>query len=105
MTQRGSCKNRRFGGTYLLDHQGDENRRARNNVSSNYQLKSSALRTDVSEKPFASNIRVIRIGELGTTLVVTSNRCTIKSRRFGGTYRLHHQDDKNRRVTNDFSID
>jgi hypothetical protein len=30
----GSCKNRRFGGTYCLNHQGDKNRRARNNVSS-----------------------------------------------------------------------
>jgi hypothetical protein len=34
----GSCKNRSFGGTYHLSHQGDKNRRARNNVSSNYQL-------------------------------------------------------------------
>jgi hypothetical protein len=29
------CKNRRFGGTYRLHHEGDKNRRARNNVSSN----------------------------------------------------------------------
>jgi hypothetical protein len=27
------CKNRSFGGTYRLHHQGDKNRRARNNVS------------------------------------------------------------------------
>jgi hypothetical protein len=32
------------------------------------------LRTDVSEELSASFIRVVRIGELGTTLVVTSNR-------------------------------
>jgi hypothetical protein len=31
----GSCKNRRFGGTHHLHHQGEKNRRARNNVSSN----------------------------------------------------------------------
>jgi hypothetical protein len=31
----GSCKNRRFRLTYRLHHQGDKNRRARNNVSSN----------------------------------------------------------------------
>jgi hypothetical protein len=31
-------------------------------------------RTDVSEKLSATIIRVTRIGELGTTLVVTSNR-------------------------------
>jgi hypothetical protein len=32
------------------------------------------LRTDVSEEPSASFIRVTRIGELGTTLAATSNR-------------------------------
>jgi hypothetical protein len=32
------------------------------------------VRTDVSEEPGASFIRVIRIGELVTTLAVTSNR-------------------------------
>jgi hypothetical protein len=30
-----SCKNWSFGGTYRLHHQGDKNRQARNNVSSN----------------------------------------------------------------------
>jgi hypothetical protein len=35
VTQCGSCKNRRFGGTYRLHHQGDKNRPTRNNVSSN----------------------------------------------------------------------
>jgi hypothetical protein len=33
--------------------------------------------TDVSEELSASFIRVTRIGELGTTLVVTSNQCTL----------------------------
>jgi hypothetical protein len=35
------------------------------------------VRTDVSEEPSASIIRVTRISELGTTLAVTSNlaRC------------------------------
>jgi hypothetical protein len=33
------------------------------------------LRTDISEKTFASNIR-LRIGELGTTLEATSNQST-----------------------------
>jgi hypothetical protein len=32
------------------------------------------VRTDVSEEPSASFIRVTRIGELGTTLAATSNR-------------------------------
>jgi hypothetical protein len=31
------------------------------------------VRTDVSEEPTASFIRVTRMGELGTTLAVTSN--------------------------------
>jgi hypothetical protein len=32
----GSCKNRRFGGTWRLLHEGDKNRWTRNKVSSNY---------------------------------------------------------------------
>jgi hypothetical protein len=35
------------------------------------------IRIDVSEERFASIIRVTRIGELGTTLAVTSNRNTL----------------------------
>jgi hypothetical protein len=37
------------------------------------------VRTDVSEERSASFIRVARIGELGTTLVVTSNRRTLRA--------------------------
>jgi hypothetical protein len=36
------------------------------------------VRTDVSEELNASFIRVKRIGELGTTLAVTSNRLTLR---------------------------
>jgi hypothetical protein len=36
------------------------------------------VRTDVSEERSASFIRVTRINELGTTLVVTSNRHTLR---------------------------
>jgi hypothetical protein len=35
------------------------------------------VRTDVSEEPSASFVRVTRIGELGTTLALTSNRRTL----------------------------
>jgi hypothetical protein len=45
------------------------------------------VKTDVSEERSASFIRVTRIGELGTTLAVTSNRRKL---------RLLHQGDKNR---------
>jgi hypothetical protein len=38
------------------------------------------VKTDVSEEPSASFIRVTRIGELGTTLAVTSNRRTLQQR-------------------------
>jgi hypothetical protein len=34
-TPSDSCTNRHFGGIYRLHHQGDKNRRTRNNVSSN----------------------------------------------------------------------
>jgi hypothetical protein len=44
-------------------------------MASSGMLRQVALvRTDVSEKLSASFIRVTRIGELGTTLAVTSNR-------------------------------
>jgi hypothetical protein len=36
------------------------------------------VRTDISEEPSASFIRVTRIGELGTTLAATSNRRTLR---------------------------
>jgi hypothetical protein len=35
------------------------------------------VRTDVSEEPSASFIRVTRVGELGTTQAATSNRCML----------------------------
>jgi hypothetical protein len=38
VTPCASCKNRRFGGTQRLHHQGDKNRRTRNNVSRNCRL-------------------------------------------------------------------
>jgi hypothetical protein len=47
-------------------------------MASSGTLRGVALvRTDVSEKLSASFIRVTRIGELGTTLAVTSNRRTL----------------------------
>jgi hypothetical protein len=36
------------------------------------------VRTDVSEEHIASIIKVTRIGELGTTLAVISNRNTVR---------------------------
>jgi hypothetical protein len=44
VTPCGSCKNRRFGGTHRLHHQGEKHQRAKNNVSSNKQLKHTAKR-------------------------------------------------------------
>jgi DNA-binding TFAR19-related protein (PDSD5 family) len=44
-----------------------------------WELRRVALvRTDVSEKPSASLIRVTRIGELRTTIAVTINRRTLR---------------------------
>jgi hypothetical protein len=43
-------------------------------VSSRILCRVALVRTDVSEDPSASIIKVTRIGELGTTLAVISNR-------------------------------
>jgi hypothetical protein len=45
-----SSKNRLFGGTYRLNHQGGKNRRFRN-VSSNYQLKHAAKKKTANVVP------------------------------------------------------
>jgi hypothetical protein len=42
------------------------------------------VRADVSEELSASFIRTTRIGELGTTLAVTSNRRTLFKRNYAG---------------------
>jgi hypothetical protein len=48
-------------------------------MPSSGMLRSDALvRTDVSEKPSASIIRVTKIGELGRTLAVTNGRPTLR---------------------------
>jgi hypothetical protein len=47
-------------------------------MSSGMFRRVALVRTDVSEELSASFIRVTRIGELGTTLAVTSNRRTLR---------------------------
>jgi hypothetical protein len=47
-------------------------------VSSGLLRRVALVRTDVSEEPGASIIRVTKIGELGTTQAATSNRRTLR---------------------------
>jgi hypothetical protein len=47
-------------------------------VSSELLRHVALVRTDVSEEVSAFFVRVTRIGELGTTLAVTSNRSTLR---------------------------
>jgi hypothetical protein len=47
-------------------------------VSSGMLRRVALVRTDVSEEFSASFIRVTRIGELGTTVAVTSNRRSVR---------------------------
>jgi hypothetical protein len=46
-------------------------------ISSGMLHRVAVVRTDVSEELSASVIKVTRIGELGTTLAVTSDRRTL----------------------------
>jgi hypothetical protein len=55
-------------------------------VSSGMLHRVALVRTDVSEEPGASFIRVTRIGELGTTQAATSNRRTLRNF-FAATWR------------------
>jgi hypothetical protein len=65
-------------------------------VSSGLLRRMALVRTDVSEKPSASFIRITRIGELGTTQAATSNRRTLHPDEGGarflrnvGSYKSH----------------
>jgi hypothetical protein len=51
-------------------------------VSSGMLHRVDLVRAGVSEEPSASFSRVTRIGELGTTLAVTSNRRTLRRNNF-----------------------
>jgi hypothetical protein len=61
-------------------------------ASSGMLRRVAHVRTDVSEEPSASFIRVTKIGELGTTQAATSNRRTLRishtERALGGSARL-----------------
>jgi hypothetical protein len=62
-------------------------------VSSGMLRRVALVRTDVSEEPGASFIRVTRIGELGTTQAAASNRRTLRRNteflRNVGSYKSH----------------
>jgi hypothetical protein len=47
-------------------------------ASSGMLRRVALVRTDISDERSASFIRVARIGELGTTLALTSNRRTLR---------------------------
>jgi hypothetical protein len=58
VAQYGSCKNRHFGGTYRLHHQGDKNRRTRKNISNNSQPKHAAKKYYVRKEALEWDIRL-----------------------------------------------
>jgi hypothetical protein len=60
-------------------------------VSSGLLRRMALVRTDVSEEPGASFIRVTKVGELGTTQAATSNRRTL--RRNTEVHRFCHPDE------------
>jgi hypothetical protein len=60
ITQCGSCKIRRFGGTQCLHHQGDKNQRARTNVSSNKPPTHAAKENAIQSSETSVLTRAIR---------------------------------------------
>jgi hypothetical protein len=52
------------------------------NPSFGMLLRVALVKTDISEERAASIIRVTRIGELETTLALTSNRSTLLRKQF-----------------------
>jgi hypothetical protein len=58
-------------------------------VPSGLLRRVALVKTDVSEEPGASFIRVTKIGELGTTKAATSNRRTLR-RNTNKSYILRH---------------
>jgi hypothetical protein len=59
-------------------------------VSSGLLRRVALVRTDDSEEPGASFIRVTKIGELGTTQAATSNRRTLRRNRNNPEDTIHH---------------
>jgi hypothetical protein len=57
--------------------------------SSGMLLRVALVKPDVSEEPSASIFRVTRIGELGISLAVTSNRRTLRRNKKIGSYKSH----------------
>jgi hypothetical protein len=61
-----------------VDHISESTYLSRRMPSSGMLRRGTLVRTDFSEELSASISRVTRIGELRTTLAVTSNRCTLR---------------------------
>jgi hypothetical protein len=91
VTPCGSCKDRRFGGTYLLHLQGDRNLRARNVYLNNNR---STLRRNIIVLYYTVLYYTTLYYSIVFLRSVLRLLVTAKNRGFGGTYRLHHQGDK-----------
>jgi hypothetical protein len=75
VTPCGCCKNRRFGGKYRLNHQGDKNRRAGHNVSSVLRLLVTANVVPISPILVTSMMEVIHSS--GTSVLARATRRNI----------------------------
>jgi hypothetical protein len=78
MTQCGSYKNRRFGGIYRLQYQGEKNRQAKNNVSSIRQLK-DVSQTSVLTSATWRHTRSHRHENLKSYLTVKAKRYMVRN--------------------------
>jgi hypothetical protein len=75
-TLRGTWHSRSHSSHFSIQIKNRQILQTRRTASSGMLRRVALVRTDVSEELSTSFIRVTRIGELGTTLSVTNNRCT-----------------------------
>jgi hypothetical protein len=77
VTPRGSYKDRSFGGMYRLLHQGNKNRRGRNNVNSNKQTEALVTANVVPNSPILVTLIMQAIRSSETSILTRATQRNI----------------------------